>query len=148
MPELPETAAAAPVPNVPAPDDAGARPALRIARLKLRREFLRAASRGRRAARPGLVLQALPGTGGPLRLGFTMTKKVGNSVVRNRARRRLREAARLTLHDCPAAAAGDWDLVLIGRDTTATRDFARLVEDLRGALRQAGVCPKPMTTTP
>jgi len=110
-------------------------------RLKRRREFLRAASRGKRAARPGLVLQALPGTGGPLRLGFTVTKKVGNAVVRNRARRRLKEAARLTLRDC---TVGGWDLVLIGRDATPTRDFAALLADLRAALRQAGVCgPTP-----
>lgn len=114
-------------------------------RLKRRREFLRVASRGRRAARPGLVLQALPGTGGPLRVGFTVTKKLGNAVVRNRAKRRLREAARLLLGDAgaegaPAAAAPEgWDLVLIGRDATATRPFADLVGDLRGALRQAGV---------
>lgn len=109
-------------------------------RLKRRREFLRAASRGKRAARPGLVLQALPAPGGPLRVGFTVTKKVGNAVVRNRARRRLKEAARLTFRDCAAAAPQGWDLVLVGRDATPTRDFAKLVGDLRGALRQAGVC--------
>jgi ribonuclease P protein component len=83
------------------------------------------------------VLQALPGTGGPLRVGFTVTKKVGNSVVRNRARRRLREAARLTLR---ASDAPGWDLVLIAREATPTRDFPALLGDLRGALRQAGVC--------
>ncbi|MBR0680025.1 ribonuclease P protein component [Roseomonas eburnea] len=105
-------------------------------RLKKRREFLRAASRGKRAARPGLVLQAVAGEPGRLRLGFTVTKKVGNAVVRNRARRRLKEAARLTM---PGLGAEGWDLVLIGRDATGTRPFAQLIEDLRGALRQAGV---------
>ncbi|CAH0238609.1 ribonuclease P protein component [Roseomonas sp. CECT 9278] len=118
----------------PAPPGSGA-PA---GRLKKRRDFLRVASRGKRAARPGLVLQAAPGDAGVLRVGFTVTKKVGNAVVRNRARRRLKEAARLTLPDIGATG---WDLVLIGRDGTRRRDFATLVADLRGALRQAGVAP-------
>ena len=104
-------------------------------RLKKRREFLRAASRGKRAARPGLVLQALATEPGSLRLGFTVTKKVGNAVVRNRARRRLKEAARLHLRDHPLTGV---DLVLIGRDATRGRRFADLVEDLRRALATVG----------
>ena len=116
----------------PAPPQTGA-PAGRI---KKRRDFLRAASRGKRAARPGLVIQALATEPGSLRLGFTVTKKVGNAVVRNRARRRLKEAARLTL---PGLGVSGWDLVLIGRDATGARPFVQLIEDLRGALRQAGV---------
>jgi len=116
----------------PAPPPEGAAPE----RLKKRREFLRAAQRGKRAARPGLVLQALPVDGARLRLGFTVTKKVGNAVTRNRARRRLKEAARLSL---PGMGLAGWDLVLIGRDGTIARPFAQLIEDLRGALRQTGV---------
>ena len=118
----------------PAPPQTGA-PAGRI---KKRRDFLRAASRGKRAARPGLVIQALATEPGSLRLGFTVTKKVGNAVVRNRARRRLKEAARLTL---PGLGVSGWDLVLIGRDATGARPFGQLVGDLRGALKQAGVLP-------
>jgi ribonuclease P protein component len=121
-----------------AEEPAPPRPGAPAGRLKKRRDFLRVASRGKRAARPGLVLQAAPGDPGALRVGFTVTKKVGNAVVRNRARRRLKEAARLTL---PGLAPAGWDLVLIGRDGTGGRDFATLVADLRGALRQAGVTP-------
>jgi len=86
---------------------------------------------------PGLVLQALRREdAGPARLGFTVTKKIGNAVIRNRTRRRLKEAARLLLRDQPVAGA---DLVLIGRDATRSRDFAALREDLRRALAKVGV---------
>jgi ribonuclease P protein component len=86
---------------------------------------------------PGLVLQALArDDGGPARLGFTVTKKVGNAVVRNRARRRLKEAARLLLAENPVSGV---DLVLIGRDGTRKRDFATLKADFVRALAKAGV---------
>lgn len=86
---------------------------------------------------PSLVVQAyLRGDDAPVRLGFTVTKKVGNSVVRNRTRRRMREAARLLLRE--AAPAGV-DLVLIGRDSTRKRPFPQLIEDLRRALAKLGV---------
>jgi ribonuclease P protein component len=106
-------------------------------RLTRRSEFLAAAAKGRRAAVHGLVLQALPRDDQALaRLGFTVTKKVGNAVVRNRTRRRLKEAARLHLRDHPATGV---DLVLIGRDTTRRRPFAELIDDLRRALAKAGI---------
>ncbi len=106
--------------------------------LTRRAEFLRVAARGRKGVRPGVLLQALPGTQGPLRLGFTATKKIGGAVVRNRAKRRLREAARRLLD---AERPEGWDLVLVARDATVTRPFATLLGDLRGALRQVGVPP-------
>jgi ribonuclease P protein component len=62
-----------------------------------RKDFLRLAARGRKIARPGFLVQALRGEAGALRVGYTATKKIGNAVARNRARRRLKEAARLTL---------------------------------------------------
>jgi ribonuclease P protein component len=106
-------------------------------RLKRRAEFLRVAGKGRKAPMPGLVLQALArGDDGPARIGFTVTRKVGNAVVRNRARRRLKEAARLLLRDHPVSGV---DLVLIGRDKTRARPFGALREDLRRALVKAGV---------
>ena len=105
-------------------------------RLTKRAEFLRAASSGRKAAFPGLVLQVRGrDDAGPARCGFTVTKRVGNSVVRNRARRRLREAARLVLAENPL---GGVDLVLIGRAGTLTRTFAALRDDVERALRRTG----------
>ncbi|GAN75890.1 ribonuclease P protein component [Acidisphaera rubrifaciens] len=117
---------------------------MRPERLRHRRDFLLCASKGRKAPLPGLVLQARrrEDDGAP-RVGFTVTKKIGNAVVRNRTRRRLREAARLVLAaDQPAAAAtAGHDLVLIGREGTRARDFRVLQDDLRRALRKTGVLP-------
>ncbi|MSP02865.1 MAG: ribonuclease P protein component [Acetobacteraceae bacterium] len=106
-------------------------------RLKRRAEFLRVAAKGRKAATHGLVLQALrQAEPGPARIGFTVTKKIGGAVVRNRTRRRLKEAARLELAQNPVAGV---DLVLIGREGTRGRDFLQLRDDLRRALRKAEV---------
>ena len=108
-----------------------------IPHLKRRAEFLRVAAKGRKAPAPGLVLQALLREDeGPVRLGFTVTKKVGNAVIRNRTRRRLREAARLLLQESPCLGA---DLVLVGRDTTRSRPFPALIEDLRRSLARLSV---------
>jgi ribonuclease P protein component len=106
-------------------------------RLKRRPEFLRAASAGKKAAIGGVVLQALIRPDDqPARLGFTVTKKVGNAVVRNRTRRRLKEAARLVLDASPVFGV---DLVLIGRDSTRKRNFITLQDDIRRALGRTGV---------
>lgn len=81
------------------------------------------------------MLQARPRTPGEaegIRVGFTCSKKVGNAVARNRAKRRLRAIARTVL---PAAGRAGWDYVLIGRaEATASRDFAQMQADLRRAL--------------
>jgi ribonuclease P protein component len=98
---------------------------------------LRVAAKGRKAATHGLVLQALTRDDqAPARIGFTVTKKIGNAVVRNRTRRRLKEAARLELAGHPVSGV---DLVLIGREGTRGRDFLDLRDDLRRALRKAGI---------
>ncbi len=106
-------------------------------RLKRRAEFLRVAAKGRKAPMPGLVLQALArDDAAPARIGFTVTKKVGNAVVRNRTRRRLKEAARLLLAERPVTGV---DLVLIGRDGTRKRNFIALQDDIARALTKVGV---------
>jgi ribonuclease P protein component len=106
-------------------------------RLKRRPEFLRVASGGKKAAVGGVVLQALIRQDAePARLGFTVTRKVGNAVVRNRTRRRLKEAARLLLAERPVTGV---DLVLIGRDSTRKRNFVALQGDIRRALDRSGV---------
>jgi ribonuclease P protein component len=106
-------------------------------RLKRRPEFLRVASSGKKAAVGGVVLQALARPDDePARLGFTVTKKVGNAVVRNRTRRRLKEAARLLLAQSPVTGV---DLVMIGRDSTRKRNFIALQGDIRRALERTGL---------
>jgi ribonuclease P protein component len=125
------------MPTMPAQPSAPPVPGCKPGRLKRRAEFLRAAASGRKAAVGGVVLQALarPDTE-PARLGFTVTKKIGNAVVRNRTRRRLKEAARLVLKERPVTGV---DLVLIGRDSTRKRDFMVLQDDIRRALDRTGV---------
>ncbi len=104
--------------------------------LKRRAEFLAVAGKGRKAPSPGLVLQVLRrDDAAPARLGFTVTKKVGNAVRRNRTKRRLRAAA----HDVLAEqAVAGVDLVLIGRDGTAGRPFEALKDDFRRLLDRLG----------
>jgi ribonuclease P protein component len=102
-------------------------------RLRRRQDFI-AAAKALHAAMPSLVVQARDRDDGLApRVGFTATKKLGNAVIRNRIRRRLREAARLTL---PALARSGFDYVLIGRAGAAKRPFAELQKDLNSALKR------------
>ncbi|MEM9497741.1 MAG: ribonuclease P protein component [Pseudomonadota bacterium] len=100
--------------------------------LKKRAEFL-AAARGRKQVRPTLVLQARDrGDAAAPRVGFTWSRRVGGAVIRNRAKRRLRAAARAIL-----AQSGQpgWDYVLIGRaDATASAPFSQIEADLLSAV--------------
>lgn len=103
---------------------------------KLRADFLRMAARGRKIARPGFVLQILRTDGpAPLRVGYTATKKIGNAVARNRARRRLKEAARLEI--AGAGGLAGVELVLICRQETAKLPFETLRGNLRSVLAEA-----------
>jgi ribonuclease P protein component len=102
-------------------------------RLRLRRDFL-AAARGKSCALPGVVVQMrVREDQDAARIGFTVTKKLGNAVTRNRIRRRLRAAASLAL---PGLARDGHDYVLIGRQGTIARDFGALKDDLTAALQR------------
>ena len=104
--------------------------------LQNRSDFLKA-GRAKRQGTASMMVQArkrAPDEAGGIRVGFTCSKKVGNSVARNRAKRRLREAAWAVV---PTRGRNGWDYVLIGRaDVTATRPFNALKDDLRFALRK------------
>ncbi len=114
-----------------------------LERLKTRRQFLHVAGAGRKWVAPGLILQVCPHEGDDVssgevedvRVGFTVSRKVGGAVVRNRARRRLRQVAERVL---PEQAEHARDYVLIGRRTTIGRPFEDLVADLETALARLG----------
>ncbi|WP_179407416.1 ribonuclease P protein component [Novosphingobium marinum] len=106
-----------------------ARPAV----LTRRADFL-AANRGLRNAKPGFVLLTRPNAGCGMRYGITVTKKIGNAVVRNRMKRRFRELLRAIL---PEQGLPDSDHVLIGREGGIERDFDLLQQDLATALARA-----------
>ncbi|MGE3832460.1 MAG: ribonuclease P protein component [Parvibaculaceae bacterium] len=104
-----------------------------MGRITKRADFL-AAAKGNSFAAKGVVIQIRDrGDKGEPRAGFTVTKKLGNAVARNRIRRRLREAARLAL---PAVAMAGHDYVLIGRAAGASRPFLSLQNDIRSALKR------------
>ena len=119
-----------------------------VGRLKKRPDFLKVAAARTKWVTPGLILQArqrepqdrpVPGRNGErrdpaaesVRIGFTVSRKVGQATERNRARRRLRAAAGEVL---PRYARPGHDYVLIGRRATLDRAYERLVDDLRTAL--------------
>ncbi len=111
---------------------------MKIETLKHRRDFLRAA-RAKRCHMPGFTLQSrrrgAAEAAGNLRIGFTCSRRIGNAVTRNRAKRRLKEAARLVLPRCGLAG---WDHVLVGvPGATVTRDFQNLLRELESALNRA-----------
>ncbi|MEO7027548.1 MAG: ribonuclease P protein component [Caulobacteraceae bacterium] len=103
-----------------------------MVRLKSRRQFL-AAAKGKVVPRGAVVAQALvrDDREAAIQVGFTATRRIGGAVVRNRAKRRLREAARLLL---PAHGKAGCDYVLIARGGTAGRPWARLLDDVKSAL--------------
>jgi ribonuclease P protein component len=108
-------------------------PPITIERIKIRADFLRAAG-GRKHGTPAFLLQMTlmkEPRARIARVGYTVTKKLGNAVIRNRARRRLKEAARRVL---PLYARPGSDYVLVGRAEALTRPFSLLMDDLKAAL--------------
>ena len=101
--------------------------------IRKRSDFL-AANRGLRNAGPGFVLLTRPNHGLGKRYGITVTKKIGNAVVRNRMKRRFRELLWATL---PEQGLPDHDHILIGRDGGVERGFTKLSEELASALSKA-----------
>jgi ribonuclease P protein component len=104
-----------------------------MTRLKTRAEFLNV-QKGVRRVTPSLTLEACAGPAEELRVGFTATRKLGNAVHRNRAKRRLRAAAAAVL---PTAGRAGRDYVLVARPGTLDRPFASLVLDLAAAVEAA-----------
>lgn len=116
----------------------------KIERLTSRPQFL-AAAKGVSEARGAVVVQRLDRHDGAatVGLGFTATRKVGNAVIRNRAKRRLREAARATV---PLLAVPGSDYVFIARMGTADRPWDRLLDDVKSALTRLATprsAPRP-----
>lgn len=126
----------APVPDQDGRGDGTLRAVLACQTLSRRADFLRAAQ-AKRQGTPGFLLQARPRRpeepgAEAVRVGYTCSKKLGNAVARNRAKRRLRAIARAVL---PLRGRPGWDYVLVGRpEATATRDFALMKADLERAL--------------
>ncbi len=108
-----------------------------LEKLRKRKDFL-AANRGARAATDSFVLLMHPrkDDSDMVRIGFTVTKKIGNAVTRNRLKRRLRAAARDVLVDAAPKGA---DIVLIGRAGGLTMPYAKLTRDLEKAVPRAGM---------
>lgn len=101
--------------------------------IRKRADFL-AANRGIRVARPGFVLLVRPNGGQGMRYGITVTRKIGNAVIRNRMKRRFRELLRAAL---PLEGLPAHDHILIGREGGIERDFAQMGEELSMALQRA-----------
>jgi ribonuclease P protein component len=103
-----------------------------VYKLQKRGQFL-ACAKGRSLARGGVAIQTLRRSDDDLRIGvgFTATRKIGGAVQRNRAKRRMREAARQLL---PLLGAPGHDYVFVARGGTIDRDWLRLLEDVRAAL--------------
>ena len=102
-------------------------------RMKKRRMFLKATHNGKKFISQTMILQVVAQMEVEgARLGFTVTKKMGNAVVRNRIRRRIREVARLVF---PQYSCAGYDYVIIARKAAFDEDFSVLKKDLKYLMR-------------
>ncbi len=107
-------------------------PKVLLEHLLKRADFLAVAKAGKRYVTPAFILQAYPQhSSDTIRFGIVVTKKIGNAVVRNRGKRRLRALAKacLNAHGHPGC-----DYVLVARDEILTRDFSKMLKELEKAL--------------
>ncbi|MCH2547511.1 MAG: ribonuclease P protein component [Alphaproteobacteria bacterium] len=119
-----------------------------ITRIKKRKHFVAAASKGNKVVATTLVLQGYPtpvpakalsaadydtNIPPPIRVGFTVTKRVGNAVIRNRVRRRLKAAADQLLLE---HGLSGWDYIIIGRAKAINEEFDIILRDMRYAIRK------------
>lgn len=102
-------------------------------RLRLNADFKRVRRRGKSWANHLMVLCALPNELEHSRFGFAASKRIGKAVVRNRVRRRMREAVRLRR----AFIADGWDVVFIARSATGRASYAEIVQGVENLLRRA-----------
>ncbi|MFG1291618.1 ribonuclease P protein component [Xanthobacter versatilis] len=112
--------------------------------LRKRRDFLAAAKAERAGATSFLMQGRDRGDAGTVRVGFTVTKKTGNSVVRNRIRRRLREAVRRVL---PDAGRAGFDYVLVAREAALRTPFETLVREIERSVRKVHTPKAPGART-
>ncbi len=103
-----------------------------IGRITARADYIAVGKTSRKWVTPSFIVQAQPGQQDcPAKVGFTVSKKVGNAVKRSRVRRRLKEAARIGF---PGYAPDGWSFVLIGRTAAIDFPFAKMITDMRWAL--------------
>lgn len=114
--------------------------------IKNRRDFLAATARGKKCVTSAFILQKVtrdarhPVNAGEARIGYTVTKKMGNAVARNRIKRRLREAWKRA---APQRAEAGCDYVLIARNKAMTCDFSELVREMEFAFSRITAKDKP-----
>jgi ribonuclease P protein component len=123
--------------------DAPQKAEFKIERLRKRPDFL-ACAKAPSCARGAVLIQARARDAEPVvRAGFTATRRIGGAVERNRAKRRLREAARLLL---PSLASPGFDYVFVARGGVTSRPWLRLLDDVKSALiRLAADRDRPAT---
>jgi len=109
--------------------------------LKLNWEFKRLYSKGKNAASPCLAIYCRRVGGGVSRLGITVSGKLGNAVIRNRTRRRIKEAYRLS----EGAFQPGYDVVVVARTRAVTAQFLTIKSELTGLFSRLGMCKKEQT---